>query len=1332
MNHSDKQYNHEHVTLKGLLSEFREALEEEIEKIKKDGQSSTLLYAGKQIERYGTDFWYQFRVEYAPAIPADTPCKLFIGEEQFDVTVINFEEDTITIVSKIQLPDIIGKVRLENGTTVLMELLIKCIEENSEKENKAGNRMLSSNGEIYSAKKIFSYNDIILNAGNTQSQNQAIVAALENDITYIWGPPGTGKTTVIGQIIDQLYKHGRSVLVVSHTNTAVDGAIEKIDKIYSKIYQDKNLNYPILRLGNPEKVLPDRVLLNSHVAKLGKILYLQKSELEKWQLEKQNRVNDIGVLLAKNIWLEENKLSVIQKELLNLSEQEFQERRIQSEIDSANVLIQKEKETHPEYSQYFVVEKDIKKKKLELEVLTNRLWKGESCKKELQQEIEKDFDEIKKHDKYVELQKEEAKYMSVQFLQGELSKISGKLSSLQLNIMILNGQRDTNQQAIAEYEKRGVIAKFFSGKRRFTEAQSNLQKIGTHLLQVEGDLQRQQKLEQEYKRQLESLLLLQERKKVVTPSETKIYWEREVLQKQERLALYNKKIGELSKQKDRLIAQLNTLELWQNERKDSFQLLCKYGKELEQNQGEQRLLDSNIREIRRRCLEAIAREYLLCSAFSDEPKGMLERDFEELFQLLAMVKKEMEGVNSAALEKEKESAEEELIEISRQLSEINRKIQELEKQAIVDAKIIGTTLAKSYLSETLRERTFDTVILDEASMASIPALWCASYLAENSIVIVGDFLQLSPIVQAGTSMAQKWLGKDIFYHSGMQDKARNRETCPTNFVMLNEQFRMERDIAALANMYYGEYGGLQTNDTEYRQAEREVFYKWYSGKRTKENIHLVDTESLNAWVTGIPRGKGQSRLNCFSAAVDIELAFKLLENKLDMLDRESATPVKEALVLIVAPYKPHVERLKRLIEQEYKKRGFKENLNYVRTGTIHSFQGSEADIVIFDLVIDKPHWKANLFMPDENSGLRKMFNVAITRAKFKLYIVGNFAYCQKRAKNNTLALLLDKLLEKDRLVKLNAKELLRNITFSKQIYFSISSSYAEKDIICREETFNDYFVEDIHTFKKRLIIYSPFITGKRLSVLLPLFADAISAGKQIVVITKDFSDRHQTDYAQYQKYEKEMKDIGISIFHKKGMHEKLIFVDTEVVWIGSLNALSFTGLTGEIMRRQTDSQLALEYEKIFNIPYICAAVANNYEQKCPICGNEMLVKESAHGGIYWECVKGDYFRSMTQPYPIDGLLRCKKCGALYEFSMKNEPRWVCSRNPKHYQQMKESDLKFEKMAALIPKEVQKDVKCFLEQKWKKDKVEMTIMSDGKSGKANEDFKLEESEQVRLF
>ena len=110
-----------------------------------------------------------------------------------------------------------------------MERLIACIEENAQNENPAGRRMLPEDCDGYCAKQIYSYDDLMLKESNTDSQNRAILSALSNDMTYIWGPPGTGKTTVIGQIIDGLYRHDRSVLVVSHTNTAVDGAIEKAD-----------------------------------------------------------------------------------------------------------------------------------------------------------------------------------------------------------------------------------------------------------------------------------------------------------------------------------------------------------------------------------------------------------------------------------------------------------------------------------------------------------------------------------------------------------------------------------------------------------------------------------------------------------------------------------------------------------------------------------------------------------------------------------------------------------------------------------------------------------------------------------------------------------------------------------------------------------------------------------------------------------------------------------------------------------------------------------------------------------------------------------------------
>ena len=165
------------------------------------------------------------------------------------------------------------------------------------------------------------------------------------------------------------------------------------------------------------------------------------------------------------------------------------------------------------------------------------------------------------------------------------------------------------------------------------------------------------------------------------------------------------------------------------------------------------------------------------------------------------------------------------------------------------------------------------------------------------------------------------------------------------------------------------------------------------------------------------------------------------------------------------------------------------------------------------------------------------------------------------------------------------------------------------------------------------------------------------------------------------------------------MHEKLIFVDSSAVWIGSLNALSFSGQTGEVMHRIGDKAITAEYEKLYDISHIESAVINDYERTCPICGSEMILRESDNGGSYWACVEGDYSRNMDQQYPLDGILRCS-CGAPYKFFMKNEPRWVCSENPKshQYKKMRFSDLKLEKMYAIIPSNKRKAVKKYFTEK----------------------------------
>ena len=68
--------------------------------------------------------------------------------------------------------------------------------------------------------------------GLNQGQCNALSSSLGRDITFIWGPPGTGKTHTIGTVAEQLFQRGRSVLLVSHTNTAVDQAILHIAKAF--------------------------------------------------------------------------------------------------------------------------------------------------------------------------------------------------------------------------------------------------------------------------------------------------------------------------------------------------------------------------------------------------------------------------------------------------------------------------------------------------------------------------------------------------------------------------------------------------------------------------------------------------------------------------------------------------------------------------------------------------------------------------------------------------------------------------------------------------------------------------------------------------------------------------------------------------------------------------------------------------------------------------------------------------------------------------------------------------------------------------------------------
>lgn len=59
----------------------------------------------------------------------------------------------------------------------------------------------------------------------TDDQRRFVQEALSNDLTWLWGPPGTGKTTALAHLVSALRAADKRVLFVSNTNAAVDTAL---------------------------------------------------------------------------------------------------------------------------------------------------------------------------------------------------------------------------------------------------------------------------------------------------------------------------------------------------------------------------------------------------------------------------------------------------------------------------------------------------------------------------------------------------------------------------------------------------------------------------------------------------------------------------------------------------------------------------------------------------------------------------------------------------------------------------------------------------------------------------------------------------------------------------------------------------------------------------------------------------------------------------------------------------------------------------------------------------------------------------------------------------
>jgi hypothetical protein len=1268
-------------SLPPLLDEFRTALREEIEAAKRTASAAAVeLVSGRLVGSRAGAWQYQFAVESPLNLPDDSPADLIVPGQQgrVEATIISVSGLTVIVSVPVDLGAFVGRARMQTDLTFLLRTLIARLEEIGYAPNPAADRLLGlvdPTGETVPFEHQPGEDGRRLNP----EQCEAVGSALGRDLTFIWGPPGTGKTMTLGTLSSELHRRGRGVLLVSHTNAAVDQALLHVARATSP---EELAQGRVLRLGESRDIRVNNsreLLVETHVERRSAELVAERELLLVEQGERLNRQQALDRLIEISDWLPEAG-----GELERAYSQISQHNELTAKTDAAVV---RHETVLAELAPW------------------RELQPGARAAVDGAARVELLRDELPGlRDRFAELTAELAQLQVQRLAADEVARAAAghvpavrtardRLDALRTELpqrepLLAATDRELGELAASIAEGDKVLARAEEANG-LTRRLRGLPHPDQQRQTVTALRERRSRLEQAREQAAEQLATLNAEfreaeqtiaewghlpdpelaaQEATTLREQEQWLRGEVDELEDGVAAGDRELSELGQPLDRF-QQLHPGE-------DPYQVLDRVG-ELE---AALEPIAAELAELRRQTttVRAALEESLVarCRQLASwqlivEPA----EDFQVLVDSMAGAvergRGELEGRSADTLREERAQVRSRLREIESRLTAIAEALEEVERLVIAEASVVATTLTRAYKRDSVQARTFDTVILDEASMAPIPALWVVAARAEHSVVLVGDFKQLPPIKQSTHELAEQWLGKDIFEIADVRALFDAPER-PAHLVPLREQRRMHPQISAISNRFV--YGG-SLRDGE--GPGDELLEGWFNHSDPFDNpVLLVDTSKLHAWVSSVNHGGRSSRLNFLSATVCADIAMMLLRD-----DREPYVPGKNPRILLCAPYKPHAKLLGLLAKEVAP-------VGEIDSGTAHAFQGHEAPVMVFDLVNDEPHWRVGLFSGKHDETNTQLLNVALTRPQRRLIVVGDFDWIRSKAKRDgILRRIVDHLVERHPIV--DAGELLP-AGFAERAAAIQRSASAERDrpiapqVVVAQDRFFDKLYDDLGAARRRVVIYSPFMTQDRVGRLEPHLRAAVDRGAEVWVITKPLEERTR-DEGVYRELEQGLRNLGVRVVHKRGMHEKLVLIDGRVLWQGSLNPLSFSA-TQEIMERRESREIVADYTKVLRLDDLLDPYRAD-EIRCPYCGSEVVAAEGPNEPFYWRCVQPDCFtRSIGDPMPIDGRVVCHSCGGPVEFRWPNEnPFWRCMLEHRHRRPLARAHLRLPKMREIIPK-----------------------------------------------
>lgn len=300
---------------------------------------------------------------------------------------------------------------------------------------------------------------------------------------------------------------------------------------------------------------------------------------------------------------------------------------------------------------------------------------------------------------------------------------------------------------------------------------------------------------------------------------------------------------------------------------------------------------------------------------------------------------------------------------------------------LAETRIYISTLSSiNGKQELFNLKKFDIAIIDEASQILEPQLMGVLSRVDK-FILIGDHNQLATIVlqnEYSSAIQEKELLDIGVYDCRISFFERLLQTCKRNkweqaYAQLIHQGRMHAEISAFPARFFYEENLFpimewQNDLLTLNDAQNGIMDSWIANNR----VLFLSTEKL-------VENNTSNKINYNEANTIASLVQSILR-----VYEYSNDPINAAQIGIIAPYRNQIA----LIKQKLAEANIPDH-DQISVDTVERYQGSQRDIILVSFCVNKAYQLDFLCNLNHDGTVDRKLNVALTRARKQLFMVGN-------------------------------------------------------------------------------------------------------------------------------------------------------------------------------------------------------------------------------------------------------------------------------------------------------------------------------------------------------